>query len=314
MSELTLGKYGEVLLGGSEMWDNTKLKAYGCEMRGKLGYEEHLIPIEPREALVFGGAMHKAVEVWTRERMEGKQDVDAVSTAERAFVEIWEKDLPQERREMLELGGDRRSVQNFRRLFGGYRKKFPLEGFDRVVSVETPVTALLGEVDGEPVYWTAVLDRVVEQWGGVYYREVKTSSFPLDDSWFYGFRRSGQLHGQVWLGQNTLGTKFTGAVVEGIQVQAPLKTKVRAADELVQCEVIPFTQENLEEWRENVLLKVRRIRQARAEGRYVMDNGDLCGAFRDGCEYRKVCNAMPDARGALKEQHFTRRVWNPLAK
>ena len=49
-----------------EMWDSTKLKAYACQERGRLGHEEHLIPVEPAEALAFGAMLHKGVEEWTK--------------------------------------------------------------------------------------------------------------------------------------------------------------------------------------------------------------------------------------------------------
>ena len=294
---------------GREIWDATKLVAYAdCEYLGKLEYEEHLALKEPPVALVFGSGFHKAVEVWT-----AAQDVTA---AELAFLAIWEKQLPLEVREMLEFSGDRRSVQNFQRLFAGYRKKFPLEMFQEIIACERPFTIALGTTPaGREVWWSGVIDRIVRWQESVYYVDLKTSSYTLDAAFFNKFKLSCQIRGYTWVGQQLYreAGEFAGALIQGVQVQAPLKTKVRAADELVQGEVIPLTAAQLEQWRSNTLQLIDNIHLARERG-HVRNYGSRCSAFGGGCSMKQICWAEPDAEDTVKMLHYMERVWNPLTR
>lgn len=296
-----------------EMWDSTKLKSYSCEMRGKLEHEEHLTLLQPSEAIAFGQMMHKAAEVWTFQAgICGMNEAEAVEAGELAGIKEWEALLPLETREMLEFSGDRRSVANFTRLFAGFRKKFPLAMYDRIVEVEKPFALPLGKTaGGVKVAWCGKRDRVLGWQGGVYYVDIKTSTYALDESFFNKWKLSGQMIGYAWAGQQELGMEFSGILVQGIQVQAPLKTKQRVAEELCQAEVIPITTDTMERWRENTLRKIHRIHQARDEQSYIMDYGDQCNNFR-GCAMARLCAAPQELQPLLKQQHYKVRVWNPM--
>lgn len=292
-----------------EMFDNTKLKAYACEERGKLAHEEHLIPVEPAEALAFGGMLHKGVEEWTK----GGNTQDSIVAAERRAVDYWEKELPMETREMLELGGNRRSIANFKRLFAGFRKKFPLSMYDKIIEVEKSFALPLGKTArGISVAWCGKRDRVLGWQGGIYYCDIKTSTFSLDEEFFDKFRRSGQMIGYAWSGREELGVAFTGILIQAVQVQAPLKTKQRMADELCQADTIRISDSQIDEWRDSTLARIDRIHRAREEGYYTRDNGDLCQNYNRACDFAKLCNAEPEARPMLKQKLFRKRVWNPL--
>lgn len=308
----SFGPHGELMdEQGREVFDATKLSAYAdCEELGKLQYEEHLTPKENSTALAFGIGFHKAVEIWTQHAAEP----NTVELAEAAFLIVWERELSQEQRETLEFSGDRRSVANFKRLFAGYRKKFPLEMYQQVLAVEQPFTLPLGTTpQGREVWWSGVVDRIVRWQDAIYYVDVKTSSWALDAAFFNKFKLSGQIRGYTWAGQQLLGTDFAGAFIQGVQVQAPLKTKVRAADELVQAEVVPLEPEAIEEWKENTLARIDRIHEARERG-HLRNFASRCSAFGGGCEMKQVCWAQPSARQAIKEMHYKERVWNPLDK
>jgi hypothetical protein len=297
-----------------EMWDSTKLKAYACQERGRLGHEEHLIPVEPAEALAFGAMFHKSIETWTAEvAFNNVPEQQAVELAVERAVKVWEKELPLETREMLELGGNRRSIANFKRLFEGFRRKFPLAMYESIIEVEKPFALALGETRrGVKVAWCGKRDRVLRWQGGVYYTDIKTSTYALDEDFFDKFKRSGQMLGYAWSGRQQLGLDFTGILIQGIQVQAPLKTKVRMPEELCQADTIRISNSQIDEWAVNTLSKIDRIHQAREEGYYNRDDGDLCQNFNRHCDFFNICTAEPEARAALKARMFKKRVWNPL--
>lgn len=294
----------------SEIWDNTKLSAYTCDMRGKLGMEEHLVPNEPSEALAFGIGFHKAVEVWTQANIRGQHAIDV---AGKAFLEVWEKELPQEKREMLEFSEDRRSYGNFLRLFEAYTRKFPLEMFDKIVAVEVPFTLYLGKTSaGEEVSWSGILDRSVEWQGGLYYVDIKTSSYPCDDRFFNQFRYSGQMLGYAWAGKELGIGNFAGVMIQGVEVKSPPKTsRGRTIEQLIQSDIIAILPEHVEEWKVDTLAKIDRIYKLREGGHYVHNMGHICNEF-NGCAFRRICTAHPDIREKKKADHYKRREWNPL--
>ena len=299
---------------GREVWDASKLQAYlDCEELGHLRYEEHLTGKTPSEAIAFGSGFHKAAEVWTARCKDGYNDQTAVIAAEASFVEVWESELPKEQRDMLELGLNRRSIANFKRLFAGYRKKFPLEMYDEVVSVEQHFTLPLGTTpEGRDIWWSGLTDRIVRWQGGLYYVDLKTSTFALDAAFFDKWKLSTQMLGYTWAGQQLVHEPFAGVMVQGIQVQAPLKTKVRAADELVQGEVIAYTQDQIEGWKRNVLQKIDDIHRARDRGYYVKNLSTRCSSYGN-CSMAMLCNAGDTAQAALRrEQWYIQKVWNPL--
>lgn len=299
-----------------EMWDATKLKAYSCEERGRLEMEEHLAPKESSDAIAFGKAMHRAVEMWTKLVLfHGEPEPEAILAAEACAKADWDASLPLEVREMLEMSGDRRSMANLRRLFQGFRTKFPLAMYEKMIEVEKPFAVPLGETSrGVRVAWCGKRDRVFQWQGGVYCADVKTSSYALDEAFFNSFKMSGQLIGYAYAGQQQLDMEFDGIVVQAVQVQAPLKTKTRKPEELCQSEIIPISQDTIERWRDNTLRKIDKIMVARETGNYALDYGDQCNGFRTGCAMRRICQAPKEMYEILAEQHYRKRVWNPLVE
>ena len=303
-----------------EIWDATKLSSYTCEMRGHYAMERHLQPKEPSEALAFGIAFHKAVEVWTQAlaTIPEANDSDraaAVVAGKQAFVEAWERELPQEVRDNLELLGDRRSVANGFRLFEAFTRKFPIEMYDKVVATETPFTLYLGKTpSGREISWSGILDRAVVWQGGLYYVDIKTSSYSLDDRFFSQFRLSGQMTGYAWAGQELGMGNFDGVMIQAVEVKAPAKTaRGRAVEELIGVDIIPILQEHIEEWKQDTLRKIDLIHEARERQHWVRNRGEICNSFT-GCSFKRVCTAHPDLREQIIAENYRERKWNPLAR
>lgn len=311
-----------------EIWDATKLSSYACEQRGNYAMERHLQPKEPAEALAFGIAFHKAVEVWTQERIAWGDSEDtslaAIAEAKKAFLEAWNRELPQEVRDNLELLGDRRSYANFCRLFEAFTRKFPIEMYDKIVATETPFTLYLGRSPrGREISWSGILDRAVVWQAGLYYVDIKTSSYPLNDKFFAQFRLSGQMTGYAWAGQELGIGDFDGIMVQGIEVRIPqngikttaagmpYKRQGRQVMDLVGVDVIPILPEHIEEWKQDTLRKIDKIYEARELKHWVRDRGELCNSY-GGCAFRRVCTAHPDLREGIITENYKERKWNPL--
>jgi hypothetical protein len=300
-----------------EMWDSTKLKSYACEERGRLEHEEHLIPKEPREAIAFGQMLHKGVEVWTRQAAIHKlPEGDAINIAEKCALEEWEKELPLEYREMLEFSGDRRCYANFKRLFLGFRTRFPLAEYKEIVECEKPFALPLGTTRlGVKVAWCGKRDRVLRMWDDtVKYADVKTSTFSPDAAFFDQFRLSGQMIGYAWAGQLELGMQFDGILIQAVQVQAPLKTKTRKPEDLCAADTIDISDSIIEQWANATLTKIDRIYMARDTGTHAKDFGELCRSYNRACQMAKFCLAPPEMAHLIKEEHYRVRQWSPFTE
>jgi hypothetical protein len=267
--------------------------------------------------------MHAAREMWIKEAMVGN-DIQAILKAKQAFLAAWEKELPLEIREVLEFNGDRRSYANFCRLFDAYINKFPLSMYDKIVAIETPFTLYLGKTPrGNEISWSGILDLAVEWQGGLFYDDLKTSTYAIDDKFFGKFRLSGQLTGYAWAGQELGLGNFNGIMVHGIEVKVPqdgLKLKKdgtpyarqgRAVDAMIGVDIIPINPEHIEEWKVDTLRKIDKIYEAREIKHWTRNRGELCNSF-NGCQFRIVCEALPDLREGKIEQFYKTREWNPL--
>lgn len=315
-------------INGVEVWDNTKLSSYSCLERGRLAHEAHWRSKRPNEALAFGEGFHKAVEIWTKARVaeQALPDEVAVEQARAAFRQVWEKELPEDARQKLEIEGDRRSYANFQRLFAAFCRKFPIEMFDRIVATEIPFTLYLGKTPaGCEVSWSGILDRAVEWQGGLYYVDIKTTSYHLSDRFFAEFRLSGQMTGYAWAGEELGIGNFSGIMIQAVSTQTPqegVKLKKdgtpyarqgKQVDDLIGCEILPVSGWRIEEWKRDTLQKIDDVRAARARGHWPKNWGEICNSF-GGCAFRSVCEASPEARAAQIEQWYEKRVWNPLER
>lgn len=309
-----------------DIWDWTKLNSYACMLRGHYAMEEHLVPKEPREALVFGIGLHKMAEVWTKVSLEQQQAdcPNPMSEAAKAFLVVWERELPLELREKLEMEGNRRSYANACRLFEAYTRKFPLEMFNKIVATEIPFTQYLGcTPNGRAVNWSGILDRVVEWQGNLYYVDIKTTSYPVDERFFDKFRYNGQMLGYAWAGEQLGYGNFGGIMVHGIEVKIPqegIKLKKdgtpyarqgHQAMDLIQSDIITIYPNAIEEWKRKTLWKIDKIYEAREARYWEPDMGDLCTNF-DGCAFHRLCYSPIDLREIRKEEHYRVKPWNPF--
>lgn len=313
---------------GPEIWDATKLSSYTCEMRGHYAMERHLRTLEPSEALAFGKAFHKAVEVWTQASLDdvtpaitgGVCTRDPMKEAKDAFARVWEADLPKELRDKLEVEGNRRSVANGHRLFEAFTRKFPLEMFDKIVATETPFTLYLGRTPlGREISWSGILDRGVVWQEGLYIVDVKTWSpwggCPNVERFFAQQRLRGQFLGYAWAGRELGWGNFNGIMCHAVEVSLEGKT-IRAKKKLedfIQLDVINLVEEHINEWRDDTLRKIDRIYAAREAQYWIRDRGDLCNAF-GGCPYRDICEANPLLRESIIETNYRREEWNPMTR
>ena len=310
-----------------EIFDNHKVETYSdCEFKGWLSFEQlHPVhtdnlydtgytPKVPNVALAFGLGMHKMNEDWGKDIIKGLE-VDS-ETYINSFREEWEKELPQELRENLELMGDKHSVVNAVRLFDLYRKRFPPDLYEPVVveqSFSLPLDADFVD-QARTINWSGILDKVVRHRGGLYFLEFKTSTYSIDEKFFTPFRTSQAIRGYTWAGQQSLGEDFRGTIVHGVCKRVPAKNpRTLKPDDYLGAEEVTLLPSQLEEWRVNTIHKILDIYRMRREQYWIKDLGNACKQYT-GCEFRDVCGAAPESQQAMLDLGYKLRTWNPLAK
>ena len=310
-----------------EIWDWTKLDKYACEIRGHWSMERHLTSKEPSEALAFGIGFHKAREVWIQKRRVGWSDAMAIDEAKKAFLEVWEKELPFELREALEINNDRRSYGNFCRIFDAYVKKFPLAMFDKILAVEMPFTLYLGKTPkGREISWSGILDLAVEWQGGLFYDDLKTSSFAIDEKFFNQFRNSGQLIGYAWAGRELGIGNFSGVMIHGVEVKVPqegMKLKKdgtpyarqgRQIEDMMGVDIINISDDMIEKWKKSTLKKIDQVMEAREEKSWTRNDGELCNSYNRDCPFKFLCTSPEDLIESRVQEFYKTREWNPLER
>ena len=299
-------------------WDNTKLSAWqNCEQQGHYAHPldgPGIIVKEPSPALAFGLGFHAAAEEWCNQVVRMVPEDEAAQY--QAFLQARNRELSPEIVEHIDTTQDKHSIANFQRLFRGYKEKFPVSLY-KPLEVERPFRLRLGEAKpGLEIYWTGILDRIVEFQGGIYFLELKTASHRIDEAWLRQFQVSGQLRGYIWAGQELLGKAFDGAIIHGVE-KAPIpKTgRARGVEELIGASMVEVAPELIEEWRHNTLDKIAQVNDVHVMGRYKMNLGDACNAYNfSGCPYRDLCGAPIGVRAQIMAERYVKRVWNPLAE
>jgi hypothetical protein len=198
--------------------------------------------------------------------------------------------------------------------------------YDRIVATETPFTLFLGKTPaGREISWSGILDRAVVWQDGLYYVDIKTSSYTIDDRFFSQFRLSGQMTGYAWAGRELGMGNFDGVMIQAVEVKVPqteVKLKkdgtpyakqARKVDELVGIDIIPIMPEHIEEWKRDTLQKIDDIYAARERGHWVRNRGELCNSYT-GCAFKRLCMAHPDSRERIIGEAYQERVWNPLKR
>jgi len=160
------------------------------------------------------------------------------------------------------------------------------------------------------VYWTGVIDLVIDKTGDRWPVDHKTTS--VEGALFYdSFRLSSQLMGYAWATQKTLGCKVPGAVVDALIGRAPTKTGVSHENKSFPVE---FTQEQLDDWEADTKDHVRTLIRRLFDG-FFPKQTPWCIEKYGKCPYHDVCTMSHASQPLiLMSGQYAERTWDPLNK
>lgn len=151
------------------------------------------------------------------------------------------------------------------------------------------------------------IDRLVTYGDGndIYVQDQKTTGSQITPRFFDGYSPDYQMTGYTWAGQIIFQMPVKGVVIDAAYIAVGFTAFGR--------QPITRSDRQLEEFREEVLHYIGLAKQCHETGYYPM-NRTACGNY-GGCEFRKICSAVPGVRSNLLEGGFKKRDrWDPLAR
>lgn len=286
-------------------WDSTSLGAYKfCPTfylySVVLGYQ----PRRKNVHLAFGILTHQAVECYHRLRAEGADHEDALREVvrlcqvwtwqkERGRAEVWD-DVPEKNRMSLL----RLVVWYLDRWKDDPIKTEKWKDGSPAVEVNFHIPSGYASAEGETFLLCGYFDRIGRLQGRLFIPDIKTTTHSLDSKYFGQFTPDNQFSLYTLASKTVFGEEAEGVILDAIQVGATFAR--------FQRELIPRSQEQVEEWHEDLGRWLKDAEESAARRAWRM-NDRMCW----NCDFRSVCSRPPSGRRAWLEANFQRRVWDP---
>jgi len=151
------------------------------------------------------------------------------------------------------------------------------------------------------------IDRLVTYGDGndIYVQDQKTTGSQITPRFFEGYSPDYQMTGYTWAGQIIFNMPVKGVVLDAAYIAVGFTAFGR--------QPITRSDRQLEEFREEVLHYIDLAKHCHETGYYPM-NRTACGNY-GGCEFRRICSAVPGIRNNLLQGNFKKRDrWDPLAR
>lgn len=157
-------------------------------------------------------------------------------------------------------------------------------------------------VDGGIVF-AGHLDTCVEYAGSPYVMDQKTSKSTISAYYFEGYRPDIQMSMYSFSGKAIFNLPVKGVIIDAAQIAVGFSRFERGFTFRTELE--------LDEWYDDMMILITRIRQMTANNYFPMDR-TACGNY-GGCEFRGVCSRDPAVRRQFLLADFTQGpTWDPL--
>lgn len=139
----------------------------------------------------------------------------------------------------------------------------------------------------------------------IYVQDQKTSGAQITPRYFEGYSPDYQMTGYTWAGQIIFSMPVKGVVIDAAYIAVGFTAFGR--------QPVTRSDKQLEEFRHEVLHYIASAKRCHEAGYYPM-NRTACGNY-GGCEFRRICGAVPGIRDNLLEGQFKRKDrWDPLSR
>jgi hypothetical protein len=291
-----------------EFWlDNSKLDTFMlCPQKYAYRFEEHLVPVERKRdsALMFGGAIHKALETLYKGTAFEKipcplgpcprcrdEQIPRISAT---FLKYYQDDVEDPR--------EIRTVDRGLDLLVQYLGKWRREPF-KAIAVEVPFELPFVGTEVTFVY-IGRIDVFADNGGIPTVVDHKTTTrfgMVFDSS----FKLSGQFTGYMRGAEHKFGQPVFNGLVNALRVTTKIDDSSFARIYTQR------TPEDFDVWERQVNHLATQIITMRKRGFFPKSAPFACGAYNRICEYYALCISAAQTRETLKQSAYEVSPWEP---
>lgn len=288
-------------------WDSTSLSSFAtCPRKYYLSMLQGWTSINKSVHLIFGGHYASALEHFHKHIAAGVTFDDALRLVVREALEnTWDREAnaPQD---WMHASKTRDTLVRSIVWYLEHFKDDPMKTVilsDGRAAVEYSFSADLSD---EYIY-CGHIDRLVTYGDAddIYVQDQKTSGAQITPRYFEGYSPDYQMTGYTWAGQIIFSMPVKGVVIDAAYIAVGFTAFGR--------QPVTRSERQLEEFRAEVLSYIASAKRCHEEGYYPM-NRTACGNY-GGCEFRRICAAVPGVRDNLLQGNFKKRDrWDPLQR
>lgn len=312
-------------------WDSTSLSAFiTCPRKYYLSMLQGWTSEQRSVHLIFGGHYATALEHFHKHRAAGIEYADAVRMVVReALINTWTHDM--EEVSESEGSGLAATKTSLRRVPGTgapqdwlhasktrdtlirsivwYLEHFKDDPMQTVILSDGRAAVEYSfsiDLNDEYVY-CGHIDRLVTYGDNndIYVQDQKTTGSQITPKFFEGYSPDYQMTGYTWAGQIIFNMPVKGVVIDAAYIAVGFTAFGR--------QPVSRSEKQLEEFRVEALHYIGLAKQCHESGYYPM-NRTACGNY-GGCEFKKVCAAVPGVRKNLLEGSYKKRDrWDPIKR
>ena len=288
-------------------WDSTSLSAFvTCPRKYYLSMLQGWTSEQKSVHLVFGGHYATALEHFHKFRAQGASHDDALRLVVREALEnTWdhEANAPQD---WMHVSKTRDTLI---RSIVWYLENFKDDPMQTVIlSNGQAAVEYSFSIDLTDQYiYCGHIDRLVTygENNDIYVQDQKTSGSQITPRFFEGYSPDYQMTGYTWAGQIIFNMPVKGVVIDAAYIAVGFTAFGR--------QPITRSEKQLEEFRTEVLHYIGQAKACHQSGYYPM-NRTACGNY-GGCEFKRICSAVPGVRSNLLEGSFKKRDrWDPIKR
>lgn len=288
-------------------WDSTSITSFAtCPRKYYLsqlqGWTAELRSVH----LIFGGHYASALEHFHKHKAAGLSHDDALRLV---VKEVLENTWDREHGKPEDWMHNTKTRDTLVRSIVWYLEQFKEDPMQTVILSDGRAAVEYSfSIDLSDDYlYCGHIDRLVTYGADsdIYVQDQKTSGAQITPRYFEGFSPDYQMTGYTWAGQIIFNMPVRGVVVDAAYIAVGFTAFGR--------QPITRSEKQLEEFRHEVLHHIENAKRCHESGYYPM-NRTACGNY-GGCEFRRVCSAVPGIRDNLLQGNFKKRDrWDPLQR
>jgi len=288
-------------------WDSTSLgELKSCPKRYWYKYIRQRQTLGSSIHLTFGGAYHKALEIYDHKKSEGMDHEEAQLEAVAYCLTF--PDDPETR-------DDKKNRESLTRTVSWYLDHFADDSAETLIlangkpAVELSFRIELDAIhsrtpEGDPFFLCGHLDRVVSFQGHIYYLDRKTTGGSLSQSFFAAFSPNNQMSLYDFASSVIIPNQIAGGIIDAAQIGATFSRFAR--------HIIHRSPDQREEFLQNTEYYIN-LARFYSENNYWPMNDKACSDY-GGCAYQGPCSRPESLREIYLSDpsRFTDGLWNPL--